>query len=122
MPAFWVGLLYDDVALDAAWELVKDWTSAEREAMRRSAPALGLKAAAPCGRILKDFAKEVLIIAQGGLKRRAQLGQAGDDETGFLSDLHEIADSGVTPAERLLALYNGEWNRDLTKVFEARAY
>ena len=122
MPAFWVGLLYDDVALDAAWDLVKDWTSAQREAMRRSAPALGLKAAAPCGNLLQDFAKEVLKIASGGLKRRARLGQSGDDETGFLHDLHEIADSGLTPAERLLELYHGEWNKDLTKVFEARAY
>ncbi len=122
MPAFWVGLLYDDVALDAAWDLVKDWTAAQREAMRRSAPALGLKAAAPGGKLLKDFAKDVLVIAHGGLKRRAMLGQAGDDETGFLSDLHEIADKGETPADRLLALYHGDWNKDLTKVFEARAY
>ena len=122
MPAFWVGLLYDDQALDAAWELVKDWTPAHREAMRRSAPALGLKAAAPGGRLLQDFAKDVLKIAQGGLKRRAKLGASGDDETGFLHDLFEIADSGMTPADRLLDLYHGEWNKDLTKVFTARAY
>ena len=122
MPAFWVGLLYDEQALDAAWELVKDWTPAHREAMRRSAPALGLKAAAPGGRLLQDFAKDVLKIAQGGLKRRARLSVAGDDETGFLHDLFEIADSGMTPADRLLDLYHGEWNKDLTKVFTARAY
>lgn len=122
MPAFWVGLLYDEVALDAAWELVKNWTSAQREAMRRSAPALGLKAAAPGGRLLQDLAKDVLKIAHHGLKRRAKLGQAGDDETGFLHDLHEIVETGLTPADRLLALYHGEWNKDLTRVFEARAY
>ncbi|MEL7129080.1 MAG: glutamate-cysteine ligase family protein, partial [Pseudomonadota bacterium] len=122
MPAFWVGLLYDDQALDEAWELVKDWTAAEREAMRRSAPALGLKAAAPCGRLLQDFAKHVIDIAHGGLKRRAKLGQAGDDETGFLHDLREIAETGKTPADRLLDLYYGPWGRNLKKVFEERAY
>ena len=122
MPAFWVGLLYDEQALDAAWELVKDWTPAHREAMRRSAPALGLKAAAPGGRLLQDFAKDVLKIAQGGLKRRARHSMSGDDETGFLHDLFEIADSGMTPADRLLDLYHGEWDKDLTKVFTARAY
>lgn len=122
MPAFWVGLLYDDQALDAAWDLVKNWTPAQREAMRRSAPALGLKAAAPGGKLLRDFAKDVLAIASGGLKRRAKLSVAGDDETGYLHDLHEIAESGQTPAERLLGLYHGEWKKDLSKVFEARAY
>lgn len=122
MPAFWVGLLYDDIALDAAWELVKNWTPAQREAMRRSAPALGLKAAAPGGHLLKDFAANVLKIAQGGLKRRAKLSLSGDDETGFLADLIEIADKGITPADRLLDLYHGEWNKDLTQVFKARAY
>jgi len=71
---------------------------------------------------LQDFAKDVLKIAQGGLKRRGKLGTSGDDETGFLSDLIEIAESGMTPADRLLALYHGEWNKDLTKVFQARAY
>lgn len=122
MPALWVGLLYDDQALDAAWELVKNWTPAQREAMRRSAPALGLKAAAPGGRLLQDLAKDVIGLAFGGLKRRARLGVAGDDETGYLHELREIAESGITPAERLLGLYHGDWDKDLSKVFEARAY
>ncbi len=122
MPALWVGLLYDETALDEAWQMVKNWTPAHREAMRRTAPALGLRAAAPAGRHLQDLAKDVLEIASGGLKRRARLGVAGDDETGFLQDLRESADTGVTPAERLLNMYHGAWNRDLAKVFEARAY
>ena len=122
MPALWVGLLYDDVALDAAWELVRHWTGPQREAMRRSAPALGLKAAAPGGRLLQDVAKDVLAIAAKGLSRRAALGHSGDDETGFLRDLQEIAASGKTPADRLLDLYHGEWGRRVEPVFQARAY
>ena len=44
------------------------------------------------------------------------------DETGYLSDLDEIAESGITPAERLLELYNGPWNGDVRRVFEDFAY
>ena len=122
MPAFWVGLLYDQTALDEAWDLVKDWSAAHREAMRRAAPALGLKAAAPGGRLLQDVAKAAVHIAYGGLKRRARLGEAGDDETGFLHDLQEIAETGVTPAERLLERYHGVWINKVEPVFQARAY
>ncbi|MEO0982185.1 MAG: glutamate--cysteine ligase [Pseudomonadota bacterium] len=122
MPALWVGLLYDQAALEAAWDLVKDWTAPQREALRRAAPVLGLNAPTPCGRTLQDVAKDALAIARGGLKARAKLGTAGDDETGFLSELDEIADSGLTPAERLLERYHNEWGRDVTRVFEALAY
>ncbi|MEM7661654.1 MAG: glutamate--cysteine ligase [Pseudomonadota bacterium] len=122
MPAFWVGLLYDDQALDEAWELVKDWTTGHREAMRRVAPVLGLKAAAPCGRHLQDIAKDAVRIASGGLRRRGALSTSGDDETGFLHELHEIAESGVTPAEQLLERYHTEWGQSVDPVFKARAY
>ncbi len=122
MPAFWVGLLYDRDALNAAWDLVKDWSEAEREAMYRTAPARGLKAFAPGGRVLQDIAKDILQIAASGLKRRARLNASGDDESGFLHDLHEIAESGLNPANRLLNAYHGDWDQDLTKVFQTKAY
>ena len=44
LPAFWVGLLYDDDSLDAAWDLVKDWTAEERQKLRDDVPKLGFKA------------------------------------------------------------------------------
>ena len=120
--AFWTGILYDQGALDGAWELVKDWTAPQREAQRQSVRTLGLKAPTPDGRDLQALALDVLAIARYGLKQRNQLSTSGDNETGFLSELDAIADSGVTPAERLLERYHTEWGGDVRPVFEALAY
>ncbi|HPE48564.1 MAG TPA: glutamate--cysteine ligase [Hyphomonas sp.] len=120
--AFWTGLLYCPVCLDAAWDLVKGWTAAEREAMRQSVRTLGLKTPIPGGRTLQDLAVDVLELARTGLKNRANLGPSGDDETGYLHELDAIARSGKTPAERLLERYYGEWNRDVRHVFAEQAY
>ncbi|WEK47521.1 MAG: glutamate--cysteine ligase [Candidatus Andeanibacterium colombiense] len=118
LPALWVGLLYDDAALDAAWELVKGWDMDEREALRDAVPKLALDAPLPGGGKLKDIAGEVLNIARSGLAARARLNDSGDNETGFLAPLDEIVESGIVPAQRLLDLYNGPWNGDITRVYE----
>jgi len=118
LPALWVGLLYDQTALDAAWDLVKDWTMEEREALRNAVPKMGLDAPVPGGRSLRDIAPEVLKIARAGLASRAMLNSGGDNETGFLGPLDEIVASGKVPAERLLDLYHGEWAGDLSRVYE----
>ncbi|MEP2737266.1 MAG: glutamate--cysteine ligase [Erythrobacter sp.] len=118
LPAFWTGLLYDQGALDAAWDRVKDWTMEEREALRNAAPKLALDAPLPRGGTMRDLAKEVLEIARSGLIARGKLGQSGDNETGFLEPLDEIVASGKVPAQRLLDLYNGEWNGDITRAYE----
>ncbi len=120
--AFWTGLLYCDQALDAAWELVKNWTDADREALRQSVRTLGLRAPVPGGRTLQDLSRDVLALSRLGLKNRANLSTSGDDETGFLSELDEITASGLTPADRLLEKYYGEWGGDLTKIFADQAY
>ena len=120
--AFWTGILYCPVCLDDAWGLVKDWTAAEREAMRQSVGTLGLKTPIPGGRTLQDLAKDVLTLSRQGLKNRAKLSTSGDDETGFLTELDLIADSGITPAERLLARYRGDWNGDLRPIFDELAF
>eukprot|EP00903_Cladosiphon_okamuranus_P003321 g3319.t1 len=120
--AFWTGLLYDDGALDAAWDLVKDWTDGEREALRQSVRTIGLKAPVPGGRSLQELGKQVMDISRAGLRARAKLSVAGDDETGFLQELDRTLESGLTPADELLALYHGEWNRDLSQIFKALAY
>ncbi len=120
--AFWTGILYSQTALDAAWDLVKGWTAPEREAMRRSVPVLGLKTPIPGGRSLKELAEEVLAISREGLKDRAELSAAGEDESGFLTLLDGIAATGITPAERLLQRYHGPWQRDLRRVFAEEAY
>jgi glutamate--cysteine ligase len=121
LPAFWVALLYDQSALDACWDLVKDWTIQEHDALRRDVPKLGLKTPFRSG-TLQDVARRVMAIAEAGMKARAQLDGAGIDERAFLKELHEIADSGLTPADRLLEAYHGRWQGDVTRWFAEQSY
>jgi len=118
LPALWVGLLYDQGALDAAWDLVKGWDMAGRQDLRASVPRLGLDAPLPGGGRLRDIAGEVLDIAHAGLAARVRLDGGGSDETGFLDPLREIARSGKVPAQALLDRYNGAWGGDVTRVYE----
>ena len=122
LPALWVGLLYDQTALDAAWDLVKNWSMEEREALRNAVPKLALDAPLPGGGKLKDVAAEVLEIARGGLAARARLNSSGDNETGFLDPLHEIVARGKVPAQRLLDLYHGEWQHDLSRIYAEKSF
>ncbi|MEA1943053.1 MAG: glutamate--cysteine ligase [Pseudomonadota bacterium] len=121
LPAFWVGLLYDTTALDAAWDLVKDWTEEEREALRRGAAKTGLKTPFR-DRTLQDIAREVLAIGREGLNARKRLNGHGENEALFLDDLDEIAESGRTRAESLIARFNGEWGGSIEPVFTECAY
>lgn len=118
LPAFWVGLLYDQGALDAAWDLVKGWDMEGREALRNAVPKLGLDAPLPGGGSLRDIAGEVLAIARTGLNSRNRLNSSGDNESGFLAPLDEIVASGKVPAQRLLDKFHGEWGGDITRVYE----
>ncbi len=74
------------------------------------------------GRTMQDLALGRPSISRSGLKRRAPLSVSGDDETGYLSELDEIARTGLTPAERLLEKYHGEWQGDLSRIFVDQAY
>ena len=121
LPAFWVGLLYDDASLDAAWQLVKDWTIEEREAMRRGAAKTALHTPFRSG-TLQDIAKETLALARAGLRKRKRLNGHGESETLFLDDLDLIAETGRTRAEDLIARYEGEWDRSIEPVFTESAY
>jgi glutamate--cysteine ligase len=121
LPAFWVGLLYDNTALDAAWDLVKDWTEEEREALRRGAAKTGLKTPFR-DRTLQDIAREVLAISREGLNVRKRLNGHGENEALFLDDLDEIAKTGRTRAESLIARFNGEWGGSIEPVFTECAY
>ncbi|HIV78747.1 MAG TPA: glutamate--cysteine ligase [Candidatus Sphingomonas excrementigallinarum] len=117
LPALWVGLLYDNGALDAAWDLVKGWSLDERQSLRDAVPELALDAPLPSGGRLRDIAGEVLDIAHAGLAARARLNGAGDNETGFLDPLREIVRSGKVPAQVLLDRYHGEWGGDISRVY-----
>lgn len=121
LPALFVGMLYDDASLKACLEIIKDWDYEDIEGLRRAVPMLGLDAKI-AGRRAQDIAKEVLEISRSGLNARAQLNAAGDNETGFLSELDEIASSGKNTAQRLIEKFKNEWGRDINRVYEECAY
>jgi glutamate--cysteine ligase len=123
LPALWVGLLYDPAALDGAWDLVRDWTAGEREALRHDAAKHGLRARVR-GFPLRELAAQVLALAQAGLKARGRPGAGGmiADETHFLNALHEIVAAGQTPADELLAKYAGPWHGDLRRIYGEYSY
>ncbi|MFN3584052.1 glutamate--cysteine ligase [Phenylobacterium sp.] len=121
LPALWMGILYDGAALAAAWDLAKDWAIEDHERLRADVARLGLKAQVG-GRSVQDVAKDMLAIAGEGLKRRNRLSGGLVDESGYLSELEHIAETGVTPAERLLELYETRWGGDVGHVFEDFAY
>ena len=121
LPALWVGLLYDTAALDAAWDLVRDWTIAEHDFLRAETPRTGL--ATPFrGRPLAAWGREVVAIARAGLKARRQLDAKGNDETMYLAPLERAVESGLAPADELLARWKGEWKGSFAPLFRDCAY
>ncbi|MEO1773887.1 MAG: glutamate--cysteine ligase [Pseudomonadota bacterium] len=121
LPALWVGLLYDQGALDAAWDLCKGWSAEDREALRHDAAKTGLGAQV-AGRRLQAVATEVLDIAEAGLKARARASAFDRDEVHFLNALREITTSGITPAEEMLSRYHGAWAGDLKRIYADYSY
>jgi glutamate--cysteine ligase len=121
LPAFWVGLLYDSTALDAAWDLVKDFTMEERHALRDGVPKHALKLPFRKATV-RELALEALKIAGQGLARRNRLNATGASEAVFLEPLVEFAMANETPAERKLALYHGAWKGSVDPVFKEFAY
>jgi glutamate--cysteine ligase len=123
LPAFWVGLTYDQSALDAAWDLAKGWDAETRQALLVASSEQGLHAEVG-GIKMHDLAREVVDIAEAGLKARARPGAGGlvPDETHFLNALKESIASGEAPADELLGQYHGAWGGDLSKIYEAHKY
>jgi glutamate--cysteine ligase len=123
LPAFWVGLTYDQTALDAAWDLAKDWDAETRDALRVAASVDGLQAVVN-GQSMRDIAREAVAIAYSGLKARAIPGAGGmiADETHFLNALQESVETGRAPADELLERYHGDWNGDLTRIYADYSY
>jgi glutamate--cysteine ligase len=121
LSAFWVGLLYDQTALDAAWDLVKSWNGDERQALRDAVPTQGFDAIIR-GRTVRGVAGEVLKISRAGLDARNFNGCKGKLESSFLDVLDESVSTGKTAADQLLDLYHGNWNGDISRVFRDFAY
>ncbi|HKZ96385.1 MAG TPA: glutamate--cysteine ligase [Hyphomicrobiaceae bacterium] len=121
LPAFWVGLLYDEVALDAAWDLVKSWTAEERQGLRDSVPRLAL-AARFRDTTVAELARQALRIARMGLIRRRRINPKSQDETIYLEPLIALAASGKTVADELLERYQGPWRGNIDHIFEEHAF
>src|SRR5258708_7832477 len=121
LPAFWVGLIYDDLNLDACWEIVKDWSAEERQKLRDDVPKLGFKAKIR-NRTLLDLAGETLQLAEQGLVRRKRFDRNARDETRYLRVLQESVARGMTPAEELLEKFHGAWNGSIDPIFFEYAY
>ncbi|MDP7545835.1 MAG: glutamate--cysteine ligase [Alphaproteobacteria bacterium] len=122
LPALWVGLLYDQGAQDAAWDLIKHFTVGEMARIRAEVPRLGLATPLDQGGTLLDLARPVLDVAVGGLHARARPGAVSADETEYLATLQETVAIGRTPAELLLERYNGAWNRSVDAIFTELSY
>jgi len=123
LPAFWVGLLYDQSSLDAAWDLVKSMDAETRDAMRIAASVDGLQAEVS-GIKMMDLARQAVDISKAGLAARARTGAGGmvPDETHFLNALQDSLETGQAPADELLAHYYSDWEGDLTRIYEDYSY
>jgi len=121
LPAFWVGLLYDKSAQADALELIKNWSLGDMNSMRDNVPKMGLSTDIQ-GQSFQELAKKVLKIADKGLKNRQCLSTSGETEQGFLSTLWESAESGMAPADHILADLNGKWGGDVKRIFDDYAY
>ncbi|WP_427454710.1 glutamate--cysteine ligase [Litorimonas sp. WD9-15] len=121
MPAFWTGLLYDGSALDAAWDLVKDWTTEERQTLREQVPTSGLQTKFR-DTTVNELAKQVLEISRSGLNARAKMNAHGENETVFLQDLDAMVAAGQSNADRLITKFNREWAGDVMRAYSECIY
>ena len=121
LPAFWVGLMYDQGALDAAWDLVKGFDAETREGLRVAASVSALQGEAGGVKLL-DLSRQAVALSQAGLRARARAGNGQADEAGYLDVLVDSLAAEAVQADRLLALYEGPWGRSLTPVYEAVSY
>ena len=123
LPALWVGLLYDADALEAAWDIAKDWSAEERDRLRHDAAKYGLRAEVG-ERSLREVARDVLAVADAGLRARARAGAGGliADETHFLNALHDSVETGASQADEMLARYHGAWDQDLDRIYADYSY
>jgi len=121
LAAFWVGMLYDDACLDAAWDIAKGWSAEERQKLRDDVPRLGFKAQIR-GKFVFELARECVAIAHAGLRRRNRLDAAGHDESKYLAPLDDILAQGRTPAEDLLEKFHGPWGGSVEPIYSDYPY
>ncbi len=121
LSAFWVGLLYDEEALEGASEIIKDWTADERDGLRADVPRGALDTPFRNGRV-RDIAREVLMLSRQGLRNRRRLNPRAQDETIYLAPLEDMVAIGKTCADDLLERYHGRWGRRIEPLFTEFAF
>ena len=121
LPAFWVGLLYDQAALNTAWDLVKDWSETERDQLRRDVPKMGLQTPFR-EKTIRELAVAALAISREGLNARARLNGHGENETVFLQELDSFAKTGKSNADRLIEKFQSDWDGDIMRAYEDCIY
>ena len=121
LSAFWTGILYDETALEDAWQMIRDWTEHERQTLRDEVPKLALRTPFRTTNV-RELSRQAISISRRGLRNRAQIDQFGQDETVYLSRLERIAGNGHTVADELLARFAGEWRQNIDHIFEEFAF
>ena len=115
------GAFYESDCLDAAWDLVKDWTWDERMQVyldsHRDALAARIRRYS-----LLDLSKELLQIALEGLRRQKMFNALGEDETIYLEPLDKLLALGKCPADLLIEKWQGELHQDIRKLIAYSAY
>ncbi|QGM47022.1 glutamate--cysteine ligase [Methylocystis heyeri] len=117
LPALFAGLFYDAVALDAASELIKDWSAEDRANLRAEAPVRALETQIK-GRSAREIALDILGFSRSGLQRRARLDAGGFDETIYLEPLETIAQEGRPLAAQRLESFHMRWGGSVEPAFE----
>jgi glutamate--cysteine ligase len=121
LPAFWVGLLYDDAALEAAWALVRDWSAQECQELRDQVPKTAL-ATRFRDTDVNTIARKVVEISRDGLKARNHINESGFDESDYLAAVEETVAAGLSPADLMMMRYNGDWAGDIDRIYDDYAY
>jgi glutamate--cysteine ligase len=121
LSALMVGLYYDSAALDAAFDLVKNWSAVERQRLRDDVPRIALEATI-AGRRLAEIGREILTLSRAGLARRARLDARGRNEGVYLDPLDAFIESGRVGAHAWIALFEGQWRRSVEPAFAEACY
>ncbi|PWD99076.1 glutamate--cysteine ligase [Marinilabilia rubra] len=116
LSAFWVGLLYDQDALNEAYEITQSWGIEAIRDIREQVPRLALNAKSGSLNARKIAHQMIALSAQGLARRSHELNI--EDEGKYLAPIVEIAESGITQAEKHLNKFHKEWNGDVSKLMQ----
>ena len=121
LPAVWKGLLYDEGACAAVWELLGGTSFADLDASQLDVAKRGLKADLGSRKVL-DLARELVAHSAEGLRRIAEAGECDQDERVFLDPLFVQIEKGKSPGEEIAERWRGEWRCDRQRLIEATRY